>query len=401
MQTSATQPEHVYTRRNREQRRPLPGWLNIAPAVGVTAAYLLTSIIHIDSTPLWYLFRIILWGGAAGLSIAVLRRRKAKLAAHRSIILIAGLAGAFQIAVSMLTAGFFGGFGLSPYRHDPVGLILNVLYVMALVSGLEFSRAAVISAFKTYRPTLVFIICTLSFTVLTTPLGRFTGLSNIQMIVQQTGKVFIPTLAQNLLATYLVMTGGPLTSLAYRGVLVAFEFLSPILPDLNWLMAAFVGTLTPPLILWILQGWLKSEEDTEDDGEDSAAGWWAVVGVVGLALLWFNMGVFGVQPTMITGPSMEPELKAGDLVIVKEVSAEAIEVGDVIRFRYNGVYVLHRVIEIHDEDGQITFITKGDNNNTLDPEPISAAEIEGRAVLTIPKIGLLSVGLRRVFAWRG
>jgi signal peptidase len=402
MQSSSIQPEHTYTARpDRKQRLPLPDWLNAAPAAGVVAAYVLSNTLRFSSATLWYLLNITLWGGAAALSVVVLRRRKAKLSAHRSLLLVAGLAGAFQVAVLILAAGFFGGFGGSPYRHDAVGIILNILYVAALVSGLEFSRAAVISAFRTYRPLLAFVVGTLLFAVLTTPLGQFTGLSDARMIVQQSGGVFVPALAENLLATYLVMTGGPLASLAYRGVLVAFEFLSPILPDLHWLVAAFVGTLTPPLILWIVQGWLRGEEDDNDEGDNSAIRWWVAVAVVGLALLWLNMGVFGVQPTMITGPSMEPELKAGDLVIVKEAPPEAIKVGDVIRFQYNGVYVLHRVIEINHEDGQITFITKGDNNNTIDPDPVMADQLEGRAVLTIPKVGLLSVGLRRVFAWRG
>lgn len=382
------------------QRAPLPGWLNAAPAAGVIIVYVLTNVIHPNSIALWYSFDIILWGGAAALSIVVLRRRGAKLYAHRSLLLVAGLAGAFQVAVAMLTAGFFGGFGHSPYRHDAAGLLFNTLYFAALASGLEFSRAAVISGFRKHHPMRAYMVGTLLFTVLTTPLGRFTELNGARAIVQQSGEIFLPALAVNLLATYLVMTGGPLASLAYRGVLLAFEFLSPILPDLHWLVVAFIGTLTPALILWIVQGWLRGEEE-DGEGGGGASRWWAAVAVIGLTLLWFNMGVLGVQPTMITGPSMEPELKAGDLVIVKEVPAEAIAVGDVIRYRYDNVYVLHRVIEIHDEDGAITFVTKGDNNNAIDPDPVRAEQLEGRAVLTIPKVGLLSVGLRRVFAWRG
>jgi hypothetical protein len=59
------------------------------------------------------------------------------------------------------------------------------------------------------------------------------------------------------------------------------------------------------------------------------------------------------------------------------------------------------VVEIHEEEGQITFMSKGDNNNTIDADPVGIEQLEGRALFVIPKVGLLSLGLRRVFAWRG
>jgi hypothetical protein len=44
------------------------------------------------------------------------------------------------------------------------------------------------------------------------------------------------------------------------------------------------------------------------------------------------------------------------------------------------------------------FETKGDANNAPDPEPISEQQIMGKAVLTIPKLGWVSIYLKETAA---
>lgn len=381
---------------------PQPLRLAGLPALGAIIAYVVTSLVHPQSNALWYAFNIAVWVAAGGFAFWVLRRHGGVNTPPRSLLLVAALAGAFQVAVLMLAAGFAGGFGGTPYRRDAGGMLLNLLYITALLGGLELSRAAVVAGLKRRSSSLALVAGTLLFAVLMTPLGRFTGLDGMRVIIEQSGQFFLPTLVESLLASYLVLVGGPLLSIAYRGVLLLFEFYSPILPDLEWIMTAFVGTLAPAFSLWIIQAWLTEEEETTDDPDAPARGsnaLWVIVAVVALGLLWFNSGALGVQPTMITGPSMEPAMVMGDIVIVKPIDAADVEVGDVIRFQYENIHILHRVIAIDDTDGQVTFTTKGDNNDDPDMNPVTPDQLEGKAVMTIPKVGLLSIGVRRVLAW--
>ena len=125
---------------------------------------------------------------------------------------------------------------------------------------------------------------------------------------------------------------------------------------------------------------------------------WVLVGAMSVSLLWFNTGIFGVRPTLVSGVSMEPKLLAGDVVITREVLTESIEVGDVVRFKQGGVYILHRVIEVQESEGELTFITQGDANNVVDA-PVPASQIEGKVILTIPKIGWVSIAVREVIGW--
>ncbi len=103
------------------------------------------------------------------------------------------------------------------------------------------------------------------------------------------------------------------------------------------------------------------------------------LGIVGLVLvaLWSWVG-----PSQLGGPltfavtsgiSMEPDLSAGDLVLVRRTAN--IERGQVILYRgdHAGHDVLHRVIAITDG----AYTTKGDNNAWVDQDRPTAAQVRG------------------------
>ena len=81
--------------------------------------------------------------------------------------------------------------------------------------------------------------------------------------------------------------------------------------------------------------------------------------------------VGGYAPLIVLTDSMYPDIKSGDLIIVKSIDAESVREGDVIAFfdpDGSGLSVLtHRVVEITEEDGVLAFRTKGDANNAEDP----------------------------------
>lgn len=89
----------------------------------------------------------------------------------------------------------------------------------------------------------------------------------------------------------------------------------------------------------------------------------------------------GMLPLIVLTDSMHPEIESGDLIICNTAEAEDIKENDVISFfdpAGNGTSIVtHRVIEIVEEDGEIFFRTRGDNNNTEDKEPVPAENLVG------------------------
>ena len=207
------------------------------------------------------------------------------------------------------------------------------------------------------------------------------------------GETLLPGLSESLLASFLVFTGGPIASLVYRGFVHGFEWISPILPHMQWTVAAFLGTVVPALGLVLLRGVLVSDTD-EDESETEQAGGistsWVVVSITAVAMLWFNAGLFGVRPTIVSGLSMKPALEVGDLVVTREVDPEMIEVGDIIQFRRGGDFILHRVVEVEATKNEVFFVTRGDANNVND-DPVLEGAIVGKVILVIPKLGWLGI----------
>lgn len=87
----------------------------------------------------------------------------------------------------------------------------------------------------------------------------------------------------------------------------------------------------------------------------------------------------GTLPLIVLTDSMYPDIKSGDLIICKTVDPKEIKEGDVISFydpaSKGTAVVTHMVIEIIEEDGKLSFRTKGINNNTEDRLPVSADKV--------------------------
>lgn len=89
----------------------------------------------------------------------------------------------------------------------------------------------------------------------------------------------------------------------------------------------------------------------------------------------------GYAPLIVLTGSMEPNIKSGDLIFVKQIDANEIKVKDVIAFfdpDGNGSSILtHRVTEVYEENGTIFFRTMGDANNAEDRMAVSADKLVG------------------------
>ena len=105
--------------------------------------------------------------------------------------------------------------------------------------------------------------------------------------------------------------------------------------------------------------------------------------------------VGGMLPLIVLTDSMHPEIESGDLIICNTAEAKDIKVNDVISFfdpAGNGTSIVtHRVIEIVEEDGEIYFRTRGDNNNTEDKELVPAENLVGVYKMRIAGAGHIAM----------
>ena len=310
---------------------------------------------------------------------------------------LALMIGGFQV-FSLVIGGLFCGFGKSPYSFTPQGIFINLIFVGSALVAMELSRAYIINSFSKRHTILILALIALLFTMFGFSPARFMGLGEPLATVTFLGGDGIPLLAENLLACLLALLGGPIPAIAYRGVLEAFEWFCPILPDLSWGIKALVGTIVPAVGFLAVQslssGQLRiARRERRVRGGSSIVGW-TVAGIVVLALLWFSLGLLPFYPSAVAGGSMSPALNLGDMVIASKVSPDVIREGDIIEFRQGEVMVIHRVIEVQETEGSKFFITKGDANRVADMDPVSPKQVKGRVMLNVPKLGWVTLFFR-------
>lgn len=119
--------------------------------------------------------------------------------------------------------------------------------------------------------------------------------------------------------------------------------------------------------------------------------WWTVLllGIV-LVISFLSAHFRGEVPRIgnysvmhIVSESMEPNIPMGTYILVKRVPAEEVKKDDVICFYSTDPTIYgrpntHRVVEQpYWENGELYFVTKGDNNPIPDKDPASAERLIG------------------------
>lgn len=115
-----------------------------------------------------------------------------------------------------------------------------------------------------------------------------------------------------------------------------------------------------------------------------------IVTVIAVAFVGFNV-ISGAKGYAVTSDSMKDTINIGDIVFVKPVSFEELEVGDIITVTSTGerFNFTHRIVGIDRQARTVT--TRGDANNSDDPMPTEAERIVGRVWYSVPLLGYLAI----------
>ena len=297
--------------------------------------------------------------------------------------------------LGMMFLGAISGFGKSPYDRSLLGILINIVSLGIALIGTELARAWLVnrhfarSLYWEYRYWLLSLPFTHSLEQINQYFYRALGVKFI-------GSELLPTLAQNFLTTYLAFLGGPLPAIIYRGGLLAVERLSPVLPLSNWVGQTLFGVLAPVLGMILVREIFQEENHLKyrvsNEGSHLS---WVTTSVAAILIIWFAMGVFSYVPKVILTGSMQPQIRVGDVVIVHRIEKQQVrsevQVGDIIMFPVNDMKVTHRVIGIRHVEGKNYYTTKGDANPDVDINPVSQGNVLGKVVMTVPKVGWLSL----------
>ena len=115
----------------------------------------------------------------------------------------------------------------------------------------------------------------------------------------------------------------------------------------------------------------------------------AVVAVLLLLVALTTLDLTGHRLFVVGGASMGPAVPIGSLVIVRTTYPAALTVGDVVTYQHSGATVTHRVASIEEYGDARIFTTRGDANDTADPDAVAFDDRVGLVVAQLPLVGYL------------
>jgi signal peptidase len=111
---------------------------------------------------------------------------------------------------------------------------------------------------------------------------------------------------------------------------------------------------------------------------------------VSLMLLTTFVSVGGIKVKVVKSGSMEPAIKTGAIVVIKPESS--YKTGDIITFgpdTKTQVPTTHRIVSVTGEGRSVIFKTKGDANDSEDPNDTRLSDIHGKVIFSLPYVGFI------------
>ena len=299
----------------------------------------------------------------------------------------------YIIVIYML--GLFTGFTTNVYSLRIFDVIKNILPIIFFVIFRELIRHII--AFQSKKKIGPIIILTIIYIIIDIlPMILLTKFTNHYNVFTFITVYCIELIGREVLSSYLVYYTGIYPSLLYNIIFAIAPYILPIYPNLGNYLNAILGLLLPFIIYIIIKKWINyNNKGTKD---------FAIVKIIGIPILIFSLliviltsGIFKYQLIAIASDSMNPIYYRGDAVIYEKVNVGEIKEGDILVFTKNSSIITHRVIKVIDDNDNLKFQTKGDNNENVDFDYTDENQVLGIVKYIVKYVGLPTIWFNETF----
>lgn len=290
-------------------------------------------------------------------------------------------------------------FGKNPYSNTFKGFLNNLWVTGTVVIAREYARFRIL---KNVRKKYQTLIKTLVIAVLSLlEFELFDVVSHIkdtEYVFKQVVSILIPTIAKNILFTEIAQRYSCKAPIIYEMFIKIFYWVSPILPNSPWILIAILDTAIPLTYLMIIKTTFDEEKNIIlNRGVEKRDVKGTVIFITLLVVIvCFANGIFPIYPRAVATASMYPEIHVGDVVIVQKKPVEELKEKDIIEYQIENQFVIHRIINIENEEGTYVITTMGDNNSSPDAKPVYEEQVKGKVIFKIKYLGLPSFWLNKL-----
>ena len=295
--------------------------------------------------------------------------------------------------------GLLFGYKRSPYAHTFSAILTNIWVFIPVIFFQEYIRAVLVRFTKRNETLLVIIF--LLFSLIELNYGSMgASFATRESAFKYISSTLLPTLTKNALFTYFALVCDYWPSIIFRTAVMAMNILLPIFPDLDWFVTGLLE-LSTYVIMFISVNYMNdlskrvTVRTSRRAQRTSNPKVTIPLLVVLLIFVCFVAGFFTYRPIAIVSDSMVPKFARGDAVVVKKLSnkeKKSLKKNDIIQYSLDGRTIVHRIHKkIKHENGNITYQTKGDNNNAPDDKLVTLKQVKGKVTFVVPYAGWPSV----------
>lgn len=209
--------------------------------------------------------------------------------------------------------------------------------------------------------------------------------------------ILLPSICNNIVCTYICNRVGYKPNILWLLTTDLYVYLLPIIPNPNDYLLSVIRVIFPLIIMYKVYLFYVKVEDKHVDREYRKRDIFPLImsSLFVIAIVYFSSGYFHYYLLAIASGSMSPVINKGDVVLIEKLdnNYEELDVGNIIAYRYSGVIVVHRIINIIEDNEELYIYTKGDANNGEDSWVVREDMIVGKVNYNIPYVGLPTVWL--------
>ena len=300
------------------------------------------------------------------------------------------------VAIYYLSCLYFGA-KTSDLPLSWLSFIKVILPITLIIISTEIIRLKILAYNNKIANIFAFLICVISELFV---FAKVISFDSFNMFMDIVGLILLPAFSSNYLYHKLTLNYGIYPSLSYRLISSLFVYLIPFMsniPDALFVIYKLIYPLVFSMyIAMLFEKKVKIYNDKKSNATKLASTTVLIALTISIGMLISNSFSYGLL--VIGSGSMSGELNKGDVIIYEKYEDQIINKGSIIVFAHGKSKIVHRVVDINNEDGQIRYVTKGDANDERDTGYITSSDIIGITSLKISYIGYPTVWLNEFFS---
>ena len=291
--------------------------------------------------------------------------------------------------------GLYFGYYESTVKLSMWSLINYTIPIAIIIIASEIMRSIFLAEKSNLSKILTLIPMVLIDVIIYNNIYQLTTFDGFLHIISFT--VFAST-ASNLLYNYISIRFGCKPIIAFRLITVLYAYIIPIIPDVYIFFRCFLRIVYPYLIYLLLEK-NYSKDNFAVAIKDKKKTIIVNVTVITMLILFVMLisCKFKYGMLVIATGSMTGTINKGDAVIYRAYDKQTISIGDIIIYEENGMYIVHRVVDMEIINGEHRYYTQGDANQQIDDGYRVNSDIVGLTKFRLMYAGYPTIWIRDIF----